>query len=71
MYERSVRGLVHLPVRVIRRETPKAFSVCLEDGRIWWLPKSQVHNADEYQAGDRDCVIAIPDWLFEAKEKQA
>lgn len=70
MHERSeAAGLVHLAVRCIRKETPKAFNVCLDDMRIWWLPRSQVKDADQYQAGDRDCTMSIPEWLYELKEK--
>lgn len=70
MPERSnAQGLVHLDVQVIRQETAKAFQVILEGGQIWWLPKSQVSDAEDYKAGDRDCTLSIPEWLYEKKER--
>ena len=58
----------HLDVAVIRRETGAAFQVMLEDKRtILWLPKSQVADADEYEAGMRNCTMSIPEWLWEKK----
>jgi hypothetical protein len=72
MHERSeATGLIDLAVRVIRKESEKAFNVCLDDGRIWWLPKSQVTDAEQYQAGDRECTMTIPEWLYDLKEKEA
>jgi hypothetical protein len=58
---------VHLDVQVIRRETDKAFQVILEDGSINWLPKSQVCDADEYQAGDRDLTMSVTEWIAQQK----
>ena len=58
---------VHLDVAVIRRETEKAFQVILEDGSIHWLPKSQVADPEDYEAGDRDCTISITGWLASEK----
>ncbi len=64
----SEQEWVHLEVAVIRKETDRAFNVQLEDGRIYWLPKSQVSDADDYEAGDRNCTMSITSWLAEQKE---
>lgn len=64
----SEQEWVHLDVAVIRKETEKAFNVQLEDGRIMWLPKSQISDADDYEAGDRDCTISVTAWIWEQKE---
>ena len=64
----SYSGWVHLNVRVIARETEKAFKVFLEDGgEPLWLPKSQVADAENYNAGDRDCVVSITEWFANEK----
>ncbi len=59
---------VHLDVAVIRQETEKAFQVILEDGSIHWLPKSQIADADDYTAGDRNCTVSVTRWIAEQKE---
>lgn len=66
----SQSGYVDLEVQVIRRETDVAFSVVLEDGRIWWLPKSQVAHAEDYVAGDRDLTLSVTEWILEQKERE-
>ena len=57
----SPNGLVHLDVQVIRQEREKAIQVVLEDGTIHWLPKSLL--TEEYEAGERNLTISIPEWL--------
>lgn len=64
----SEQEWVHLEVAVIRQETDKAFNLALEDGRIFWIPKSQISDADDYEAGDRNCTISITRWIAEQKE---
>lgn len=54
---------VHVAVHVIRQESDKAFQVVLEDGTIHWLPKSQIANAGDYEAGDRDLTLSITEWI--------
>ncbi len=66
----SQSGYVDLEVQVIRKETDAAFNVVLEDGRIWWLPKSQVADADDYEAGDRDLTLSVTEWILEQKERE-
>lgn len=59
---------VHLDVEVIMRETAKAFQLMLTDKRrVWWVPKSQVANPDDYQAGDRNCTVTVSDWIYQQK----
>lgn len=64
----SASNYVHLDVQVIRRETDRAFNVVLQDGRIWWIPKSQVADAGEYEAGDRDVTLSVTEWIYNQKE---
>ncbi len=64
----SEQEWVHLDFAVIRKETDKAFNVQLEDGSIHWFPKSQVADADDYKAGDRNGVISVTAWIAEQKE---
>lgn len=59
---------VHIEVAVIRKETDKAFNVQLENGQIVWIPKSQVSDADDYEAGDRNVTISITSWIAQQKE---
>jgi hypothetical protein len=58
-------GYTHLNVLVVRRETEKSFQVVLDNRKIYWLPKKCVQDAGDYKAGDRDCEMSIPDWLWE------
>jgi hypothetical protein len=37
----------------------------LDNRKIYWLPKKCVQDAGDYKAGDRDCEMSIPDWLWE------
>jgi hypothetical protein len=57
---------VHLEVEKIVRETDAAF-LLLIDGEEYWIPKSQVADPDEYQAGDEGCTISVTEWI--AREK--
>ncbi|HKB35072.1 MAG TPA: hypothetical protein VKD72_01375 [Gemmataceae bacterium] len=57
----TAKGSVALAVQVIRRGTARAIQVVLTDGTIHWLPRSQL--AREYDAGQRDLTIPIPQWL--------
>lgn len=59
---------VHIEVAVIRKETDKAFNVQFENGQIVWIPKSQVSDADDYEAGDRNATMSITSWIAEQKE---
>lgn len=55
---------VHLDVKKIVTETDKAFLLQLEDPDLddLWVPKSQVADAEDYGAGDRDCTVSVTDW---------
>ena len=56
---------VHLEDVEILKETEKAFLVDL-DGEEYWLPKSQILDADEYREGDEG-TLSISAWI--AREK--
>lgn len=59
-------ALVHLDVERIKKETEKAFLVTI-DGEDYWLPKSQISDADDYCDGDQDVTLSITEWLAEEK----
>ena len=55
---------VPVAIRIIRRETQAALQVIpLDTLPFVWLPKSQLEDADNLKAGDRDIVIEVPAWL--------
>jgi hypothetical protein len=58
---------VRVGVRVVRRETEKAFQVITADGRKEWLPRSQMAGPGNYHAGDRDVAMLVTEWI--AKQK--
>lgn len=62
----SQSGWVHLDVDEVLRETDKAF-LLLIDGEEVWVPKSQVSDADKYEAGDTDVTVSVTTWLAEQK----
>lgn len=59
-------GWVHVDADEIKRETEKAFLVVIGDEECW-LPKSQVDNASQYEAGDKDVTLSITEFI--AREK--
>ena len=59
-------GYVHLDVDTIKRETDRAFLVVIGDEEVW-LPKSLVSDADDYEEGDEDVCLSVPEW-FASKE---
>ncbi len=59
---------VHIEVAEILRETDSAFKVKLESGDEHWLPKSQIADADDYDAGDVNATMSITEWIAEQKE---
>ena len=56
----------HVQVDEIKAETDKAF-LFLIDGEEYWVPKGQLADPDDYEKGDKDCEIAITEWI--AREK--
>lgn len=62
----SASGYVHVDVDRIERETDKAFLVLI-DGEETWIPKSQIADADDYNAGDEDLTLSITEWIANEK----
>jgi len=54
---------IHLDVAEIKRDTGKAFLLLLEDGSEHWLPRSVVSDPDDYDQGDRNCVVSVREWF--------
>lgn len=54
---------VHFDFKIVRRETEKAFQFHLEDGRMIWVPKSQIESPDDYKAGDKNGTVSISEWF--------
>ena len=61
----SERVFLHFDVEFILRETDKAFLLHFDDGREFWVPKSQISDADDYSEGDEDCTVSITEWFCE------
>lgn len=57
---------VHLDVERIKVETTKAFLVVI-DGEEYWLPKSQIADADDYCDGDQDVTLSVTEFIAEEK----
>ena len=62
--------LVDVEVSVISRETGKAFKVIMVDGRIWWLPKSQISGPEDFKEGLRNQTMRISKWIYGQKVEQ-
>lgn len=58
---------VHLDVALVVRETEAAFLFRLDDDSEYWIPKSQVSEADKYKEGDEDVSLSISEWVAEQK----
>lgn len=58
----SASNYVHLDVEEIVRDTDKAFLVRIEAGEVW-IPKSQIADADDYEAGDTDLTLSVTKWF--------
>lgn len=57
---------VHIDVDRIVRETDAAFLFEI-DGEEVWVPKSQVSDPDDYEAGDENVSVSVT--AFIAREK--
>lgn len=53
---------VHLDVEEIVAETDLAL-LCRIDGEDYWIPKSQVADADDYSQGDSDLTLSVTQWF--------
>lgn len=47
----------------VRKEARGALLVQLEDGRLIWVPKSQIDEASEVWAEGDEGTLVIPEWL--------
>lgn len=57
---------VHLNIEEIKKETDKAFLVTI-DGEDYWLPKSQISDAEDYCDGDQDVTLSVTEFIAEEK----
>jgi hypothetical protein len=63
---------VPLYIRVIRRETERAFQVILDgNGPFHWLPKAHVADAEALAAGARDTTLFVSAWLAAEVRKRS
>lgn len=58
----SASRWIHIDVDRIIRETDAAFLIEIDGDEIW-LPKSQIADVDDYNAGIEDCVMSITEWI--------
>lgn len=60
-------GYTEIEVDEILFATEKAFKVSVHDTDIW-VPKSVVFDADAYDTGDRNVILAMRDWFVDKNE---
>lgn len=60
-------GHVDFDNTVVRDESDEAIKVELDDGRTFWIPKSQVHDDSESYELGTDGTLIIPEWLADSK----
>lgn len=60
----SASNYVHVEVDVVEKETENAFLFVI-DGEEFWVPKSQVADADSYAEGDKNASVSITKWIAE------
>jgi hypothetical protein len=59
---------VHLDFLIIEAETEKAFRIRFDlEHAAEWIPKSQVADPDDYEAGDENGSISITEWIANEK----
>lgn len=63
----SSSNYIHLKVKKVVAETEKAFLLRTEDDEEYWIPKNQMADPDDYKVNDKDCEIAITDWIANQK----
>lgn len=65
---------VELQVKKVLMSTAKAFLCRLEDDTESWVPKSQIQDADDIEAGDTELTLLITEWIasrLEPAEKKS
>lgn len=60
-------GHVDFDNTVVRAESDDAINVELDDGRKFWIPRSQVHDDSESYELGTDGTLIIPEWLADSK----
>ena len=66
----SASNWVHVDVEKVIRETEKAFLLLIEDEEHW-VPKSQMADPGDYEAGDEDVSIALTEFIVREKGFEA
>ncbi len=51
--------------------TDRAFLIRMEDEQEYWVPRSQVQEADDFEAGDTHGEICISTWFLDRMEPAA
>ncbi len=59
---------IETEVKKIIAATTKALLCRLEDDEEYWIPRSQVEDADDFEAGETECVMYISDWFVARME---
>ncbi len=57
---------VHVDVNEILRATDAALLCQIGDVEVW-LPRSQISEGEQYEAGDTDVTLSVSEWI--AREK--
>lgn len=58
---------VDLDVEEITLDFPRAFRLRLRGGKVLWVPKSCVRDADGHSKGERDVAVAVESWYLRAQ----
>lgn len=57
---------IHIEVDEVARETQKAFLLRI-DGEEYWIPFSQIADAEDYSEGDVNVSMSISEWIANEK----
>lgn len=63
----SASRWIHLDNVTVRKKTGLAFLLVLDDEEEYWIPISQVSDADNYDEGDENVSISITEWIASEK----
>lgn len=58
----SKSGYVDVEVELIKHETDDAFLLVIDDDE-YWIPKSQVRDADNYSKGEEEVTMSLTEWI--------
>lgn len=59
-------NFIHLEGVKVIAVAEKALLIRLKKNE-YWLPKTQVADAEDYEEGDEDCGMSITDWIANEK----